>query len=73
MVRIMEISALLESATRLKQGLLAKAISGEYVDSDFQSDIAVLSANQRIEKCYLYVICDIINYNYSQPMFCQSR
>lgn len=61
MVRIMEISSLLESATCLKQGLLVKAISGEYADGDFQSDIAVLSSNQRIEKTPPYVICDIIN------------
>lgn len=46
----MEPSALLEAATRLKQGLLAKATSGEYLDNDFQNDIAVLSMDQRIEK-----------------------
>lgn len=46
----MEPNALLGAATRLKQGLLAKATNGEYLDSDFQNDIAVLSADQRIEK-----------------------
>lgn len=46
----MEPNALLGAATRLKQGLLAKATNGEYLDSDFQNDIAVLSADQRIDK-----------------------
>lgn len=46
----METRALLEAATRLKQGLLAKATNGEYRDSDFQSDIAILASDQRVEK-----------------------
>ena len=46
----MEQTTLLEAATRLKQGLLAKATDGEYSDKDFQKDISVLSADQRIEK-----------------------
>lgn len=46
----METNTLLEAATRLKQGLLAKATNGEYSDSDFQKDRAVLSSDQRIEK-----------------------
>jgi len=45
-----EPNALLGAATQLKQGLLAKATNGEYLDSDFQNDIAVLYADQRIEK-----------------------
>ena len=46
----MEARALLEAATRLKQGLLAKATDGEYRDSDFQSDISILTSDQRVEK-----------------------
>ena len=41
---------MLIAATRLKQGLLAKATDGEYSDNDFQNDLAVLSADQHIEK-----------------------
>ena len=46
----MEARALLEAATRLKQGLLAKATDGEYRDSDFQSDISILTSDQWVEK-----------------------
>lgn len=46
----MESNTLLIAATRLKQGLLAKATDGEYSDNDFQNDLAVLSADQHIEK-----------------------
>ena len=46
----MDARALLEAATRLKQGLLAKATNGEYRDSDFQSDVAILASDQRVEK-----------------------
>ena len=46
----MEPNTLLIVDTRLEQGLLAKATNREYSDNDFQKDIAVLSADQRIEK-----------------------
>jgi len=51
----MEPNALLGADTRLKQGLLAKETNGEYLDNDFQNGIAVLSADQRIDKCYPYL------------------
>lgn len=38
-------NALLGAVTRLKQGLLAKATNVEYLDSDFQNDIAVLQCS----------------------------
>lgn len=47
---IMDTGALLEATTRLKQGLLAKATDGEYLDKDYRKDIADLSADKRIAK-----------------------
>ena len=46
----MEVDTLLEAATRLKQGLLAKATDGEYSDKDYTSDLKVLSSDQHISK-----------------------
>ena len=46
----MEVDTLLEAATRLKQGLLAKATDGEYSDKDYSSDLKILLADQHISK-----------------------
>ena len=46
----MEVDTLLEAATRLKQGLLAKATDGEYSDKDYTSDLKILSSDQHISK-----------------------
>lgn len=46
----MDTQNLLMAAERLKQGLLAKATNGEYLDKDFKSDLAILRTDQRIIK-----------------------
>lgn len=57
----MEPNDLLGAATRLKQGLLAKASPWRILDSDFQNDIAVLSAISALEKTPLYIIMNVVN------------
>lgn len=47
---------LLMATERLKQGLLAKATSGEYLDKDFKADLAVLRTDQHIVKMLPAVI-----------------
>ena len=41
---------MLEAARRLKQGLIAKATDGEYLDNDYQNDVRMLSSDSRIVK-----------------------
>lgn len=46
----METKALLITAERLKQGLLAKATDGDYEDKQYKADLAELMTDQRIAK-----------------------
>lgn len=46
----MDTQNLLLAAERLKQGLLAKATNGEYLDKDFKSDLTILRTDRHIGK-----------------------
>lgn len=46
----MDASQLLDTATKLKSGLMAIATNGSYADSEFKQDLAILVSDNRIEK-----------------------
>lgn len=46
----MDIPLLIDTAEKLKQGLLAKATDGEYLDKDYRQDVEILSSDNRVSK-----------------------
>lgn len=39
-------------AERFKQGLLAKATSGDYEDKDYKAELRILMSDQRVAKMF---------------------
>jgi len=46
----MDTSQLLDTAAKLKSGLMAAATNGSYADSEFKQDLSILMSDNRIEK-----------------------